>query len=75
MTRAGNRIVLAYKLADGIPPPRRQPAAALLKAAEKPFDGGYFADSLAASNDLLLDTVNRYLSDPQLRLQLPLARR
>ncbi len=44
LTRAGNRHVLAYRLVAGIPPPRRQPAAALLRAAERPFDGGYFVE-------------------------------
>ncbi|MDQ2960439.1 MAG: hypothetical protein M3R48_05240, partial [Candidatus Dormibacteraeota bacterium] len=34
ITRAGNRTVLAYRLAPGIPPPRRQPAAAMLRAAQ-----------------------------------------
>src|SRR5438309_9039430 len=29
ITRAGNRILLGYRLVSGTPPPRRQPAAAL----------------------------------------------
>jgi hypothetical protein len=75
ITRAGNREVLGYRLRDGVPPPRRQPAAAMLKAAGKPFDGGYFADSLAANSHDVLAAVNRYLADASLRAGLPPARR
>ena len=75
ITRAGNRVVLAYRLIDGIPPPRHQPAAALLRAADAPFDGGYFADSLAADPNEVLAVVQRYLLDPSLRESLPPARR
>jgi hypothetical protein len=75
LTRAGNREVLGYRLREGIPPPRRQPAAALLRAAEKPYDGGYFADSLAARPEEVLETANRYLKDETLRSALPPARR
>jgi len=75
ITRAGNRTVLAYKLIEGIPPPRRQPAAALLRAAGAPYDGGYFADSLAADPDAVLAIVQRYLRNPALREALPAARR
>jgi len=75
LTRAGNREVLGYRLRDGIPLPRRQPAAALLRAAEKPFDGGYFADSLAARPEQVLETMNRYLQDGKLRSALPPSRR
>jgi hypothetical protein len=75
VVRAGNRIVLAYRLAPGIPPPRRQPAAALLKAADAPFDGGYFADSLAADPQEILQVVQRYVEEPALRESLPPARR
>ena len=75
ITRAGNRVVLAYKLVDGIPPPRRQPAAALLRAAGVPYDGGYFADSLAGKPEDILAVVERYLRDPLLRDSLPVARR
>jgi hypothetical protein len=75
LTRAGNRLVLAYKLADGLPPPRRQPAAALLRAAAKPFDGGYFADSMRGDPEEILATVERFLGDPGLRALLPAARR
>jgi len=75
IARAGNRTVLAYKLVDGVPPPRRQPAAAMLRATGAPFDGGFFADALAGRSDDILDTVTRYLRDPELRSTLPPARR
>ena len=75
ITRAGNRVLLAYKLIPDIPPPRRQPAAALLRAAGAPFDGGYFADSLAGKPDDLLTIVEMYLRDPVRRQDLPPARR
>jgi hypothetical protein len=75
LTRAGNRIVLAYKLVPDIPPPRRQPAAAMLRAAGAPYDGGYFADSLAGKPEDILSVVERYLRDPALRNTLPPARR
>lgn len=75
LTRAGNRHVLAYKLVDGIPPPRRQPAAALLRAAGRDYDGGYFADSLRGDPEQILTTVRAFLEDPKLRETLPPARR
>jgi hypothetical protein len=75
ITRAGNRILLGYRLMPGIPPPRRQPAAALLRAAGAHYDGGYFADSLAGRPEEVLDAVRRYLDDPALRATLPPARR
>jgi hypothetical protein len=75
ITRAGNRIVLGYRLTPGTPPPRRQPAAALLRAAGAPYDGGYFADSLAGKPDEVLHAVRRYLEDPALRSLLPETRR
>ncbi|HET9050636.1 MAG TPA: hypothetical protein VFO60_02970 [Candidatus Dormibacteraeota bacterium] len=75
LTRAGNRLVLAYKLVDGIPPPRRQPAAALLRAAQRPYDGGYFADSMRGDPERILSTVRTFLADATLRDQLPPARR
>jgi hypothetical protein len=75
VTRAGNRVVLGYKLTPGTPPPRRQPAAALLRAADAPYDGGYFADSLAGRPEDVLAEVQRYLGDPDLREGLPPARR
>lgn len=75
ITRAGNRVVLGYRLVPGIPPPRRQPAAALLRAAGRPFDGGYFVDSLAGSAESILATVERYRDDATLRASLPPARR
>jgi len=75
ITRAGNRVLLAYKLVPDIPPPRRQPAAALLRAAGAPYDGGYFADSLAGSPEALLSIVESYLRDPTRRQALPAARR
>lgn len=75
ITRAGNRTVLAYRLAPGIPPPRRQPAAAMLRAAQLPFDGGYFVDSLAGDPEQILATVTSYLIQPERRARLPAARR
>lgn len=75
ITRAGNRMVLAYRLVPGIPPPRRQPAAALLQAAGRPFDGGWFVDSLAGDAEEILATLERYRAAPELRDQLPPARR
>jgi hypothetical protein len=75
ITRAGNRVVLAYRLREGVPPPRRQPAAALLRAAGRPFDGGWFADSLAGRPEEILATVRGYLADPGRRERLPVARR
>jgi hypothetical protein len=74
ITRAGNRTVLAYRLRPGIPPPRRQPAAALLRAAGRPFDGGWFADSLAGRPEEILATVRAHLTDPQRRAALPPSR-
>jgi hypothetical protein len=75
LTRAGNRIVLGYKLKDGIPPPRRQPAAALLRAAGRPYDGGYFVDSLALDAETVRGEVDRHVRRPELREGLPPARR
>jgi hypothetical protein len=75
LTRAGNRHVLAYKLVAGIPPPRRQPAAALLRAAQRPYDGGYFVDSLAGDPEAILATVEAYRASPTLRQNLPPAKR
>jgi len=75
LTRVGNRVVLAYRLRPGVPPPRRQPAAALLRAAGRPFDGGWFADSLAGRPEEILSTVRGYLADPSRRASLPAARR
>jgi hypothetical protein len=75
ITRAGNRLVLGYRLVPGVPPPRRQPAAALLRAAERPYDGGYFVDSLAGDPDRILATVEAYRTSAQLRASLPPARR
>ena len=70
LVRAGNRPVLASRLRDGIPPPRRQPAAALLRAAELPWDGGWFADALRGRPEETLATVERYLRSPELRAGL-----
>ena len=75
ITRAGNRLILGYTLVEGARKPRRQPAAALLKAAQQPFDGGYFADSIAAPPEVLLATVEAYLREPERRATLPPARR
>jgi hypothetical protein len=74
ITRAGNRTVLAYRLRPGVPPPRRQPAAALLRAAGRPFDGGWFADSLAGRPEEILATVRAHLADPRRRAGLPPSR-
>lgn len=75
IARAGNREILAYKLIDGVPPPRRQPAAAMLRATGAAYDGGFFADSLAARSDQILATVEEFLSHPERRATLPAARR
>jgi hypothetical protein len=75
ITRAANRVVLGYRLVPGIPPPRRQPAAALLRAADRPYDGGYFVDSLAGDPTQILATVEAYRASPQLRASLPAPRR
>jgi hypothetical protein len=75
ITGAGNRIVLGYRLAPGIPPPRRQPAAAMLRAAQRPYDGGYFVDSLAAQPEEIHATIEAYRADPGRRAELPPARR
>lgn len=75
ITRAGNRLILGYTLVEGARKPRRQPAAALLRAAQRPYDGGYFADSIAAAPEVLLATVDAYLHDPERRAALPPARR
>jgi hypothetical protein len=75
ITRAGNRMVLAYRLVAGILPPRRQPAASLLRAAQRPFDGGYFVDSLVGDPDHILATVEAYRASAELRAELPAARR
>ena len=75
LTHAGNRHVLAYKLVDGVPGPRRQPAAALLRAAGREYDGGYFADSMRGDPERILATVRAFLEDAALRERLPPARR
>ena len=75
IVRAGNREILAYRLADGVPPPRRQPAAAMLRAAGAAYDGGFFADALAGDPTDVLATVESYLHSPQRRAELPPARR
>lgn len=75
MVHAGNRDILAYRLAEGVPPPRRQPAATMLRAAGASYDGGFFADSLAGDRDEILATVESYLVSPQRRATLPPARR
>lgn len=71
ITRAGNRVILGYKLVAGVPPPRRQPAASLLRSAGRPYDGGYFADSIVGRPEDVLATVERYHGDPDLRATLP----
>ena len=75
ITRAGNREILAYKLLEGVPPPRRQPAAAMLRATDQPYDGGFFADALAASSEKVLATIELFLSTPERRAELPESRR
>lgn len=75
LARAGNRTILAYKLVDGVPPPRHQPARALLLAINSPYDGGWFADSLVGGPDEALKVVRRYLEDPAAREILPVTRR
>jgi len=75
IARAGNRVILAYKLLPGVPPPRHQPAAAMLRAVGAPYDGGWFADSLAGGPDAVLSVVRRYLDEPALREMLPVTRR
>lgn len=75
IVRAGNREILAYRLADGVPPPRRQPAAAMLRATGAAYDGGFFADSLAGDPFEIQATVESYLGSPQRRETLPPARR
>lgn len=71
LTRAGNRLILGYRLHPGVPRPRRQPAAALLRAAGRPYDGGWFVDSLAADPEEVAGTIAAFLSDPQRRAALP----
>jgi hypothetical protein len=73
--KAGNRVILGYKLVDGIPPPRHQPARTLLLAVNSPYDGGWFADSLAGGPEAARAVVQRYLDDPALRDMLPVTRR
>ena len=75
VTRAGNRVILGYKLVDGIPPPRHQPARTLLLAINSPYDGGWFADSLAGGPEAARAVVQRYLDNPALREVLPVTRR
>jgi hypothetical protein len=75
IARAGNRVILAYKLVPGVPPPRHQPGAAMLRAVDAPYDGGWFADSLAGGPDEALAVVRRYLDDPASREMLPVTRR
>ena len=57
-------MILGYKLVDGIPPPRHQPARTLLLAINSPYDGGWFADSLAGGPEAARAVVQRYLDDP-----------
>jgi hypothetical protein len=75
ITRAGNRLVLGYRLVPGVPPPRRQPAASLLRAAKRPYDGGYFVDSLAGVPEEILATIEAYRGSAEMRSSLPPARR
>jgi hypothetical protein len=75
IAKAGNRVILAYKLVDGVPPPRHQPARTMLQEVNSPYDGGWFADSLAGGPDEALAVVRRYLEDPASREMLPETRR
>jgi hypothetical protein len=75
IAKAGNRTILAYKLVPDIPPPRHQPARDLLLAVNAPYDGGWFADSLAGGPEEALAVVTRYLKDPDLQATLPITRR
>ena len=75
VTHVGNLTILAYRLRPGIPPPRRQPAAVMLRAADAPYDGGWFADSLVGKPDEVLGVVMGYLANPALRDELPITRR
>jgi hypothetical protein len=75
IAKAGNRVILAYRLLPDVPPPRHQPARDLLLAVNAPYDGGWFADSLAGGPDEALEVVTRYLKDPALRAMLPVTRR
>jgi hypothetical protein len=75
IVRAGNRVILGYKLVPDVPPPRHQPAAELLREVNAPYDGGWFADSLAGGPDEALAVVTRYLQEPGLRAMLPITRR
>lgn len=49
IVQARGRTLLAYKLKDGVPPPRRQPVAVLLAREGLPYDGGYFVDTLSST--------------------------
>jgi hypothetical protein len=75
VVKAGNRTILGYKLHDGIPPPRHQPARTLLVAVNSPYDGGWFADSLMGGPEAARVVVQRYLDNPALREMLPVTRR
>ncbi|HXZ99718.1 MAG TPA: hypothetical protein VEK76_05150 [Candidatus Binatia bacterium] len=75
LARAGNRVILGYRLVPGTPPPRRQPAAALLRAAGRPYDGGFLVDSLAGRPEEVLAAVSAHLADPARRATLPPTRR
>jgi len=75
LATAGSRLILAYRLTEGTPPPRRQPAAAMLRTAAQPFDGGFFADALAGSPESVLSTVQHYLRDVTARNGLRSAQR
>ncbi len=56
LTAAG-RTILAYRLRDGIPPPRRQPVALLLRQQNLPYDGGFFIDTLTSTPDSVVHAV------------------
>ena len=72
----GNRVILGYKLVDGIPPPRHQPARTLLLARST------HRTTVAGSTDSTRGwpggraaVVQRYLDNPALREVLPVTRR
>jgi hypothetical protein len=75
IAKAGNRVILAYKLVPDVPPPKHQPAATMLRAVDSPYDGGWFADSLVGGPAEALAVVQRYLREPALREMLPVTRR
>ncbi len=60
LTAAG-RTILAYRLRDGVPPPRRQPVALLLQQQNLPYDGGFFIDTLTSPPDIIVKQARQAL--------------